>query len=103
MNFTKYIYVYSDGCSPCRAITPIIDTFIALGYEIEKMSIEDYAKNGRSIPTPAIFSKDMPNTIYGQELAPLAQLSVTHPELLQKNLSEYLRDLFSNCKKKVDK
>ena len=104
MNMTKYTYVYSNGCSPCRAVTPIIDTFIAVGYEIEKIDHAEFIKREeRNIPTPSLFSKDLPETIYGQEFAPLAQLTATHPQLLAKNLPEHLADILSNCKKKVDK
>jgi len=100
----KYTYVYSDGCSPCRAITPIIDTFIAVGYDVEKVNHTEYVKTNRNVPTPTLIDNNTePNKMYGQELAPLAQLSMTHPQLLKKNLPEYLKEILTNNKKKVDK
>jgi len=52
-------YIYTQNCGPCRLISPIIDSFISVGYEIHKVTLADYqAENNRSIPTPTILIEE---------------------------------------------
>ena len=52
----KITYVHLKDCPPCKALTPIIDTFIACGYEIEKVDHHTYTESSGKPPsgTPSI-------------------------------------------------
>lgn len=52
-------YIYTQNCGPCRLISPIIDSFIAVGYDIKKTPLTEYqSESGRSIPTPTILIEE---------------------------------------------
>lgn len=52
-------YIYTENCGPCRLISPIIDAFISVGYDINKIPLGDYQKEThRSISTPVILIED---------------------------------------------
>jgi hypothetical protein len=73
-------------------------------YDLEKVEYSDYIKThpNNNLSTPALIDNET-NKVYSGELAPLAQLSITHPKLLNKNLPEYLKEILTNNEKKVDK
>ena len=101
---SKFTYVYSDNCPPCRLVTPVIDTFLTMDdYDLEKIQYSEYIKANpnNALSTPALIDNET-NKIYSGELAPLAQLSITHPKLLNKNLPQYLKEILTNNEKKVD-
>jgi hypothetical protein len=52
-------YIYTQNCGPCKLISPIIDSFISVGYDINKIPLAEFqAETKRSIPTPTILVEE---------------------------------------------
>ena len=92
----KYTYVYETGCSPCANVTPLIDTFILFGYDIEKITLNEYAqRTRRGIATPAIIvnsENEEESIVYAEALMNVYVLCQLDPDVLVvNNFSEYLK------------
>ena len=57
-NNKSCIYLYMDGCGPCKAITPIIDTMISCGIPIDKMPFDHKSEDFNRYGTPTILFWD---------------------------------------------
>lgn len=55
----KWYYIYQNTCGPCRLMSPIIDTLVALGHDIEKIEYSDAPDELKRYGTPllALYNK----------------------------------------------
>ena len=101
-------YIYTQNCGPCRLISPIIDSFISVGYEINKISLTDYqADTGRSIPTPTILVEENDKLVnmYSSNLIVGADTLLSHdPSLVNFNsTADFIKSLLDKHTKKSTK
>lgn len=101
-------YIYTQNCGPCRLISPIIDSFISVGYDINKVSLAEYqADNGRAIPTPTILIEEDGKIInnYSSNLIVGAEALLNHdPSLVNFNsTADFIKSILDKHTKKSKK
>jgi len=57
-NDIECIYLYMDGCGPCKSVTPIIDTMISCDIPIKKVKHQEAPEDLRRNGTPTILFYD---------------------------------------------
>jgi hypothetical protein len=57
-NNIECIYLYMNGCGPCKSVTPIIDTMISCGVPIKKVKHSEAPDGLRRNGTPTILFYD---------------------------------------------
>jgi len=96
----QWYYVYMTTCGPCAKITPIIDSLIACGTNISKITFQEFQKSYPKVGvrgTPSIIQVQEENgvattinNIPSNTLIPLVDLSSSAPDLVTLNGAEYI-------------